>query len=146
LVVLGAAMLPAGCGDGSGDFASAFRRCLGPERASLATSVKDLRFALADAGGARVEVEVGGGQMKSGDETDFTFAVPSYRHPRYVILALKNAIVDTPGPGTRAEAAYFGITIRHPERFDAVLVARRRAAPAFLKQIDRCMAPEIPLN
>ena len=72
--------------------------------------------------------------MRSGDETDWTFAVPSRRHPRYVIFAV-DEMVAVPEP--------FAIAVRHPERFDGLWLARGPNAREVLRRIDTCLSNEI---
>jgi hypothetical protein len=78
------------------DFAGAVRDCVGSNRFVVANSAAQLTFAQDDARRGRVSVVSGAGQMKSGDETDWRYAVPSQRAPQYVIVALKNTTVVTP--------------------------------------------------
>lgn len=131
------------CGQ-SRDFAAAIRHCVGDRQFSNATSATDLSFATRDVENKRVEVQSGAGQMRSGDETDWTFAVPTRQSPRYVIVALKNEILNL--PDTRGQdLVSFKTVVRHPERFDAVWLARGAAAKRFLRRSDTCLSNEIPI-
>jgi hypothetical protein len=120
------------------------RGCIGQHQMSQARSSHDLAFATADAGTRRVEAESGGGQMRSGDETDWTFAVPSRRHPEYVILAVLNNLV--PYEQQSSDVTTFAIAVRHPERFDSVLFVRGPRARTTLRQIDNCFGSEIVMR
>ena len=135
----------AGCGGDSGNFAGSIRRCVGNGAYSAVSEPADLAFALEDLRERRVEVEYGGGQMRSGDETDFTFAIPSRRAPRYVVAAILNQMTTLPG-SRREDLASFAAAVRHPERFDAVMLSRAPTAKAFLKRLDDCMADQIQVE
>jgi hypothetical protein len=76
-------------------------------------STADLAFAREDVRRRRVETDDGSGQMRSGDETDWTFAVP------------------------------LAIAVRHPERFDGLWLARGPNAREVLRRIDTCLSNEI---
>jgi hypothetical protein len=132
-----------GCG-GSHNFAAAIRTCIGKQRMSQARSPGDLAFAAADARARRVEAESGGGQSRSGDATDWTFAVPSRHHPEYVVLAIVNNIV--PYGQQPSDVRTFAIAVRHPERFDRVLFVRGPRARMMLRQIDTCIGNEIVMT
>jgi hypothetical protein len=147
LLLAAAACAPiVGCGgsQGSQDFAGAMRSCIGEHQMSQASSSQDLAFATADARTRRVEAESGGGQMRSGDEMDWTFAVPSRRHPEYVVLAVVNNLV--PYEQQPSDVKTFAIAVRHPERFDRVLFVRGPRARTILRQIDTCIGNEIVMR
>ena len=136
-------MAPAACGQAR-DFTAAVRHCVGERQFSSTASATDLAFATRDVENERVEVESGAGQMRSGDETDWTFAVPTRQSPEYVIVALKNEILNLPGT-RRQDLASFKTVVTHPERFDAVWLARGTAAKRFLRRSDTCLAAQIPV-
>jgi hypothetical protein len=143
-VCVGALSL-AGCGGSSGNFARTLRRCVGNGGYSSVSQPADVAFALEDARQGRVEVEYGAGQMRGGDETDFAFAVPSRRAPRYVIAAIVNQITTLP-ESRREDLASFAVALKHPERFDAVMLSRAPSAKAFLERLDNCVADQIQME
>jgi len=77
--------------------------------------------------------------------SNFTFAVPSRRAPRYVIAAILNDVTRLPG-SRREDLANFAVTLRHPDRFDAVMVSRAPAAKSFMARLDSCMADQLEVE
>jgi hypothetical protein len=80
--------------------------------------------------------------MRTGDATEWTFAVPSRRRPQYLIVAIANDLVTLPGT-RRQDLASFAIAVAHPERFDAVWVSRGQRAQRLLRRMNTCLADEI---